>query len=250
MDILSPLTGLYSPRPVFNVLILWAKECLPFRFRRLGSQNFTVQLAGQYFDCGLDGTQSHTSNFSLRSHSPTHMSEQKVEDRQQQKKRDISNPYLEHLEHASEWNDSRPREQLQRSGLQNKMSDPISYRRHGPPFKRSGPPPRQQHPRKYIKTGLYGNYTAYYRFVHTVSSFSCSTWLTFHNFCSSRRLKGHTQDPRMSLIPSSLITDKNVLDIGCNSGNFSILLGKNSMLVLDIVGTLSYWLSVSSSAEA
>jgi ribosomal protein L11 methylase PrmA len=53
-------------------------------------------------------------------------------------------------------------------------------------------------------------------------------------------LKGHTQDPRMSLIPSSLITDKNVLDIGCNSGNFSILLGKNSMLVLDIVGTLSY----------
>jgi 7SK snRNA methylphosphate capping enzyme len=42
----------------------------------------------------------------------------------------------------------------------------------------------------------------------------------------------------MSLIPSGLITDKNVLDIGCNSGNFSILLGKNSMFVLDIVGTL------------
>jgi hypothetical protein len=100
------------------------------------------------------------------------MSEQKVEDRQQQKNRDISNPYLEHVQPASEWNDSRPREQFQRSGLQNKMSDPISYRRHGPPFKRSGPPPQQQHPRKYIKTGLYGNYTAYYRFVYTTSSFS------------------------------------------------------------------------------
>jgi 7SK snRNA methylphosphate capping enzyme len=37
-------------------------------------------------------------------------------------------------------------------------------------------------------------------------------------------MQGEKEDPRMSLMHPSLFTDKTVLDIGCNSGNLTILL--------------------------
>lgn len=40
-----------------------------------------------------------------------------------------------------------------------------------------------------------------------------------------RRYKGKDSDPRLELMPPELFKGKSVLDIGCNTGNVSIVLG-------------------------
>ncbi|KAI8059555.1 Bicoid-interacting protein 3-domain-containing protein [Gongronella butleri] len=48
----------------------------------------------------------------------------------------------------------------------------------------------------------------------------------YHNYYKSRRNTASTVDPRLAALDRDLFKDKKVLDIGCNSGNISILIAR------------------------
>ncbi|KAI8098921.1 Bicoid-interacting protein 3-domain-containing protein [Halteromyces radiatus] len=66
-------------------------------------------------------------------------------------------------------------------------------------------PPQKPTTTRQREKYIYGNYTNYYK---------------------TRRNDANKLDPRLSLLNTSLFKDKNVLDIGCNSGNITIVIGQ------------------------
>lgn len=71
----------------------------------------------------------------------------------------------------------------------------------------------------------YGNYNAYYTLV-----FHVNIQLKANKICKRARRLPKAKcniDPRIDLLDSALFKDKCVLDIGCNSGNITVALGKH-----------------------
>ncbi|KAJ2960152.1 hypothetical protein NQZ79_g4504 [Umbelopsis isabellina] len=116
---------------------------------------------------------------------------------------ETSNPYLAFPGKSRNYDNKPPHQRIQLSTK--RTSDAILGNRTGPKLMNvASPKTRNEAPsRGKLPVGLYGNYVHYY---------------------TSRRMHGEKEDPRMSLMDSSLFTDKKVLDIGCNSGNLTILL--------------------------
>ncbi|KAG2180484.1 hypothetical protein INT44_003488 [Umbelopsis vinacea] len=114
----------------------------------------------------------------------------------------VANPYLKY-QGDSNPADSAPRHQ--RIQLSNDRSkEPQSVLGKRPSTAAGSAPQSSKHQqREKFHPNVYGNYKAYY---------------------SSRRDKGQKDDPRMHMLDPSLVTDKTVLDIGCNSGNLTIIL--------------------------